>query len=87
MESELDMAQQTLAASGEACQTEEEEASRLTNERVLFLVELGASKDELSAFCADVAKEKKAWRRNMILALKPSSIMGTAAAPSRTIFV
>ena len=52
MESELDMAQQTLAASGEACQTEEEEANRLTNERVSLLVELGASKDELSAFRA-----------------------------------
>ena len=38
----------------------EEEASRLTDERVSLLVELGASKDELSAFRVEVAKEKKA---------------------------
>ena len=60
MESKLDLVQQALAASGEACQTAEEEASRLTDERVSLLVELGASKDELSAFRAEVSKEKKA---------------------------
>ena len=43
MESELDVAQQALAASGEACQMVEEEVSRLTDERVLLLVELKAS--------------------------------------------
>ena len=61
MESELDVAQQALAAFGEAYQTTEEEVSRLTNERVSLLVELGASKDELSSFHAEVAKEKKAF--------------------------
>ena len=60
MESELDVAQQALAASREACRTIEEKASRLTDERVSLLVELGASKDEMSAFLANVAKEKKA---------------------------
>ena len=60
MESELDVAQQALAASGEACRTVEEEASRLTDERVSLLVELRASKDEMSAFRTEVAKEKKA---------------------------
>ena len=60
MESKLDVAQQALAASGEACRTAKEEASRLTDERVLFLKELGARKDELSAFRTKVAKEKKA---------------------------
>ena len=59
MESELDVAQQALAASGEAYRTTEEEASRLIDERVSLLVELGASKDELFSFCAEVAKEKK----------------------------
>ena len=49
-----------MAASGEACQTAEEEASRLTDEWVSLLVELGASKDELLAFRTEVAKEKKA---------------------------
>ena len=60
MESELDVAQQALAASEEACRTAEEEASRLTDERVLLLLELRASKNELSAFRTEVAKEKKA---------------------------
>ena len=59
MESELDAAQQALVAFGESCRTVEEEASRLTDEWVSLLVELGASKDELSAFRAEVAKEKK----------------------------
>ena len=60
MESELDVAQQALATSGEACQTVEEEASRLTDERVSLLVELGASKYEISSFRVEVAKEQKA---------------------------
>ena len=37
-----------------------EEVSHLTDERVSLLVELGASKDELSVFRAEVSKEKKA---------------------------
>ena len=49
-----------MAASGEACWTAEEEVSRLTDERVSLLVELRTSKDELSAFRAEVAKEKMA---------------------------
>ena len=60
MECELDAAQQALAASGEICWKVEEKASRLTDERDLLLVELGASKDELFAFLVEVAKEKKA---------------------------
>ena len=62
MESELDGAQQALATFVEAWQKAEEEASRLTNERVSLLVELGASKDELSTFRAKVSKEKKAYK-------------------------
>ena len=38
----------------------EKEASRLTDERVSLLVELGASKDELFFFRAEVSKERKA---------------------------
>ena len=60
MESELDVAQQALAYFGDPCRTAEEEANRLTDERVSLLVALGASKDELFAFHAEVAKEKKA---------------------------
>ena len=62
MESELDLAQQALAASGEACQTAKEEASLLTDERVSLLLELGASKNELSAFRAEIAKDNKAFK-------------------------
>ena len=60
MESELDVVQQALAAFREASRTVEEEASRLVDKWVLLLLELGASKDESSAFCVEVAKEKKA---------------------------
>ena len=60
MESELDRAQQALAVSGEVGRKAEEEVSRLTDERVSLLVELGASKDELFTFRAEVTKEKKA---------------------------
>ena len=47
-----------MAAFGEACQTAEEEASCLIDEWVSLLVEFEASKDELSTFRAEVAKEK-----------------------------
>ena len=60
VESELDRAQQALAVFGEVGRKVEEEVSRLTDERVSLLVELGASKDELFAFRAEVTKEKKA---------------------------
>ena len=60
VESELDRAQQALAASEEAWRKAEKEVSRLIDERVSLLVELGANKDELSAFRAEASKEKKA---------------------------
>ena len=60
VESELDGAQQVLATFGEAWRKAEEEASHLTDERVSLLMELGASKDELSAFHEEVSKENKA---------------------------
>ena len=41
-------------------QKAEEEANLLTGERVSLLLELGASKDELSSFLAEAYKEKKA---------------------------
>ena len=59
VESELDGGQQALATSGESWRKAEEEANRLTDERVSLLLELGASKDELSAFQAEASKEKK----------------------------
>ena len=49
-----------MVVSREAGRKAKEEVSRLTDERVSLLVELEASKDELSAFHAEVTKEKKA---------------------------
>ena len=45
VDSELDVARQAFVASGEACRIAKEEASRLADERVSLLVELGANKD------------------------------------------
>ena len=49
-ESELGFVQQALVASKEACRRVEEENSRLTDERLSILVELGATKDDFTAF-------------------------------------
>ena len=50
MESELDSAQQALAAAKEACRKVEEEICRLTDERLSLIMEVGAGKEELVAF-------------------------------------
>ena len=62
-ESELTGVQHALAASEEARQKAEDEASRLENERVSLLLELGASKDELTEVRAEASKEKKAMEK------------------------
>ena len=59
-EFELTGVQHALAASEEARQKAEDEVSRLVDERVSLLLELRASKDELSAFRAKASKERKA---------------------------
>ena len=59
-ESELTRVQYALAASEEAWWKTVDEANRLADKRVSLLLELGASKDELSAFLAKASKEKKA---------------------------
>ena len=59
-ESELDSVRQALAAAGETCRKAEEENCRLIDERLSLIMELGASKEELSAFQAKVTVEKKA---------------------------
>ena len=48
-----------MATAGEACRKAEEENCRLTDERLSLIMELGASKDELSAFHSKVTMEKK----------------------------
>ena len=60
VESELARVQKALAASEEARQKAEDEASRRAIERVSLLLELGTYKDEVSAIRAEAHKEKKA---------------------------
>ena len=59
-ESVLTGVQHALIASEEARRKAEDEASRLEDERVSLLLELGASKDELTGVRAEASKERKA---------------------------
>ena len=59
-ESELDFARQALAAAKEACRRAEEENSRLTDERLSLLMELGAIKEDFAAFREKSFAEKSA---------------------------
>ena len=59
-ESKLDSARQALAAAKEACRRAEEENSRLTDERLSLLMELGAIKEDFAAFRAKSSTEKSA---------------------------
>ena len=59
-ESELDSARQALATTKEACRRVEEENSRLTDERLSLLMELGAIKEDFAAFRAKSSAEKSA---------------------------
>ena len=59
-ESELDYVQQALATAGETYWTTEEENFLLTAKRLSLIMELGASKEELSTFQAKMTKERKA---------------------------
>ena len=47
-----------MAAAKEACRRAEEENSRLTDERLSLLMELGASKEDFAAFRAKSSAEK-----------------------------
>ena len=64
-----------------------EEVGRLTDEWVSLLVELGIAKRSCLFSAQRSLKRRTPWRQNMMLALKPSSITDTAAAPLPTIFV
>ena len=52
--------QNSLAVTEEARRKAEDEASRLADERVSLLLELGTCKDEVSAIRAEALKERKA---------------------------
>ena len=60
VESELARVQNVVAVVEEVRQKAEDEASRLVVERVSLLLELGTSKDEVSALQAQALKEKQA---------------------------
>ena len=60
VESELAKVQNALAVSEEARRKAEDEASRLAVERISLLLELGTSKDEVSALQVQALNEKKA---------------------------
>ena len=60
VESELARVQNALAVVEEARLKAEDEVSRLTDERVSLLLELGTCKDEMFAIRAEALKEKKA---------------------------
>ena len=57
-ESELDYVRQALAAAKEACRKAEEENSRLTDERLSLVMELGATKEDFAAFWEKSSREK-----------------------------
>ena len=60
VESELARVQNALMVAEEARRKAEDNASRLSVERVSLLLELGTCKDEVSAIRAEAFKEKKA---------------------------
>ena len=60
VESELAQVQNALAVAKEARRKAEDEASRLADKRVYFLLELGTCKDEEFAIRAEALKEKRA---------------------------
>ena len=63
VESELARVQNALAVAEEVRRKAKDEASRLANERVSLLLELGTCKDEMSAIRQKPLKRKSLWRR------------------------
>ena len=62
VESELARVQNALAVAKEVRRKADDEVSRLTDERVSLLLELGTFKDEMSAILAEALKENEALR-------------------------
>ena len=58
-ESKHRAAREVLAAAGEACKKEEEENGRLVDEKLALVIELGAVKDEFSAFREKAAADRE----------------------------
>ena len=68
-ESNLDSVRQALAAAMEACRKAEEENSRLMDERLSLLMELGAIKEDFVAFWKRVPRRSRHWRKNLMQAV------------------
>ena len=62
VESELARVQNALVVTKEARRKADDKVSRLTDERVSLLLELGTCKDEMSAIRAEALKENEALR-------------------------
>ena len=62
VESELARVQNALAVAEEARRKAEDEVSRLTDEQVSLLLELGTHKDEISTIRAEALRENEALR-------------------------
>ena len=58
-ESERGVAQEALAVAGEACRKAEEENSRLADERLALVMELGTIKDDFVAFRENVVADRE----------------------------
>ena len=58
-ESEHGVAHEALAVAGEACKKAEEENSRLADERLALVMELGTMKDEFTAFREKAAADRE----------------------------
>ena len=59
VESEHGVAQEALAVAGEACRKAEEENSRLADERLALVMELGTIKDDFAAFREKVVADRE----------------------------
>ena len=69
-DSERDAAQQTLVVAEEARRKVEEENGHLTDEQLSLLMELGATKDDFTAFREKtLAPERRQWKRNSMRAV------------------
>ena len=83
VESELARVKNALAAVKEARRKADDEVSRMTNERVSLLLELGICKDEISAIRAEALRENESLREAWTWSLT----MGMATMLSHITFV
>ena len=76
-----------MAASKEARRKAKDKVSRLANERVSLLLELGASKYELTGVQVEASKEKKAMEEAFDVGFDVIFNYGMVVVPSHITFV